>query len=118
MQLKIFYIDDEATLCENFKDLHSSDEIEVFTFTNPEAAIEAVRENSPDLLFIDYRLPGTTGEQVATVMNISKPIILLTGELEVKTTYPFHKIILKSAETEEVAETIEYLKKFKQQKAA
>ncbi len=118
MQLRIFYIDDEAALCENFKDLHTSNEVEVVAFTNPEAAIEAVRSNPPDLLFIDYRLPGTTGEQVATVMNVSKPIILITGELEVKTTYPFHKIIHKSAETEQVVETIEYFKKFNQQKAA
>jgi DNA-binding NtrC family response regulator len=118
MRLRIFYIDDEAVLCENFKDLHASDEVEVEAFTNPEAAIEAVRANPPDLMFIDYRLPGTTGEQVATVMNVSKPIILITGELDIKTTYPFHMIIHKSAETNQVIETIDYFKKFNQQKAA
>jgi hypothetical protein len=41
-----------------------------------------------------------------------------TGELDIKTTYPFHMIIHKSAETNQVIETIDYFKKFNQQKAA
>jgi FixJ family two-component response regulator len=118
MLLKIVYIDDEEALCENFKDLHTSDEVEIESFTSPELAIEYMRLNPADLVFIDFRLPGTTGDQVAHAMNISKPIVLITGELEVKTSYPFHSVIQKSAEFEEAARTIEYFRKFKSTQAA
>jgi two-component system LytT family response regulator len=118
MQLKVVYIDDEAALCENFKDLHSTDEVVIETFTNPDIAIEQIRKNPPDVVFMDYRLPGTTGEQVATALNISQPIVLITGELEVKTSYPFYSIIQKSVDYDEVANAIEAFKKFKASKAA
>jgi DNA-binding NtrC family response regulator len=118
MQLKIVYIDDEEALCENFKDLHACDDIEIESFTSPELAIEFIRQNPPDLVFIDFRLPGTTGDQVAHAMNLSKPIILITGELEVKTSYPFHCVIQKSADFDEAARMIEYFRKFKSNQAA
>lgn len=118
MPLKIIYIDDESALCENFKDLHSSSEVEIETFTNTETAIEAIRQSPPDLLFIDFRLPGTTGEQVASVLNLDIPIVLITGELEIKATYPFHSIIQKSVDYEQVSKTIESILKQQHKKAA
>jgi FixJ family two-component response regulator len=118
MPLRVVYIDDEVALCENFQDLHSSPEVEIETFTSPELAIESIRNNPPDLLFLDYRLPGTTGDQVASVLNLSKPIILITGELEVKTTYPFHMIIQKSADISEISSVIEFFRQFKSTQAA
>jgi len=118
MLLKIIYIDDESALCENFKDLYSSEDVEVETFTNTESAIEKILESPPDVLFIDYRLPGTTGEQVATVLNLDIPIVLVTGELEVKTTYPFYRIIQKSVDYEEVSRTIAGFLKQRRSKVA
>jgi FixJ family two-component response regulator len=118
MPLKIVYLDDEVALCENFKDLHATQDVEIETFTSPELAIESIRANPPDVIFIDYRLPGTNGEQVAYALNVSKPIILITGELELKTNYPFHCIIQKSIDFKEAALTIEYFRKFKSSQAA
>ena len=107
MPLKIYYVDDEAAICENFADFYSSPDTEISTFCNAHEAIKAVRANPPDLIILDYRMPEMTGDQIAKEMKTDKPIVLYTGELELKTDYPFRKIIRKSADLTQVSKIIE-----------
>lgn len=103
MPLKIIYLDDEPDLAELFADEFSSSEIEVSTFTEPEKAIAAVWSHPPDIIFLDYRLPGTTGDKVASAMPANIPKYLVTGDIAVKTDYPFLGVIPKPIKPEDIS---------------
>lgn len=95
MPLKVYYLDDEVELCENFADYFESVDVQVTTFTDPKQAIDSIKSNPPDLIFVDYRLPGTTGDQVALALDPRIPKILITGDLSVVTSYEFIAILSK-----------------------
>lgn len=112
MPLKIVYLDDEPHLCEMFVDNFESSEVSVQTFTESRAAIKAINESTPDLVFLDYRLPGMTGDDVASLLNSAVPLALLTGDLSVKTVTRFVRIFHKPFNFDEMEAFIQsYLKK-------
>ena len=102
MAFEIFYLDDEQDLCENFKDYFSSNEFNITTFTVPEMAIEAVKKTPPDLIFIDYRLPGMNGDQVALFMDKEIPKYLITGDHLLTTQYGFVGTVSKPYRAHEI----------------
>ena len=108
MQLKVYYLDDEAELCEIFSEYFSSPEIKIITFIDPVRAIEAAKENPPDVVFVDFRLPKTTGDQVAQSLDPHIPKYLLTGELSPNTKYHFKKIISKPYNIVEIQEILKH----------
>ncbi len=101
MSLKIIYLDDEPELLEMFKDLYS-EEFDIKTYSVPETAIAEIKTHPPDLLILDYRLPGTTGDLVALSLNQNIPKILITGDLNIKPESNFIKIFNKPYDFEEL----------------
>ena len=95
MQLEVVYLDDEPDLCEFFSDEYDSEWIHVRTFTDPRQAIESVSAQPPDVIFIDYRLPGIRGDTVAQSISEKIPKYLVTGDIQVKTEYKFVEILSK-----------------------
>lgn len=95
MPLNVYYLDDEKDLLENFYDLFSSDTIKITIFSDPKTALEAIEQNPPDLLFVDYRLPGTTGDQVAAKVKTKIPTALITGDMQINSDFPFVRIFEK-----------------------
>jgi len=96
MPFKVFFIDDEPDICQVFREyFRRLPDIEIQTFTDPEDALRAVASGEPDLIFIDYRLPDTTGFDVAKRINGAVPLVLVTGELSVKRQSPFVKVFSK-----------------------
>lgn len=83
MAVRIYYLDDEPDLLEIFSDTFSSNEIVIETFTDPEAAIARASSHPPDLMFVDFRLPNTTGLDVARKLSPSFPKVLVTGDISV-----------------------------------
>ena len=51
MILKVYFLDDEKAICENFVDFFSSKDVEVTAFTEAEVAIQVSKENPPDIIF-------------------------------------------------------------------
>ena len=109
MPLNIYYLDDEKDLCENFEDYFASDEIIVKTFTDPKMLIDTFKLTPPDVLFIDYRLPGITGEEVAKLLDPKIQKYLITGEIEIKTTYKFDKVFPKPFAVNDIAKLLKQL---------
>jgi DNA-binding NtrC family response regulator len=109
--LKIFYIDDEIELCENFSDEFSSESVQINTFTDPQCAIELAQINPPDLLFIDFRLPGTNGELMAQRFDPSIPKFLVTGEITNINVTCFRDVFRKPLQRLKVLEVISILSK-------
>ena len=99
--------DDEVELCENFADLYQSEVLEIVTFVDPRVAIEQSRVSPPDLLFIDYRLPGVTGDEVAVEFSPDIPKILVTGDLAIKLDYKFERVLNKPYKRKEIEQIIE-----------
>ncbi len=94
-KIKIYFIDDEPVLCELFRELFSSDTAQIITFTNPSEAVESAKLKSPDLIFIDFRLPGITGDELAKQLPAGIPKYLVTGDLNAKVTYEFQGVLVK-----------------------
>lgn len=113
MQLKIYYLDDEKDLQEMFSDIFSSTECSVTTFSDPVAFVNFVESNPPDLVFLDYRLPNCTGDEIAMKINPAIPKVLITGDLEVKPQASFVAKFGKPFETEELEALIQSFYKLK-----
>jgi DNA-binding response OmpR family regulator len=95
MPIRLIYVDDETDLLELFSDMFSSPEVAIETYSDPERALEAIRRNPPDLLVLDYRLPRTTGDQIAKQVDASIPKVLVTGDVTVQLQSQFDAIFEK-----------------------
>lgn len=115
MPFRIIYLDDESDLLQVFADTFSAPDIEIEIYTDPKQAIAAVEAKAPDLLVLDYRLPGTTGDIIAQNVDAGIPKALITGDLEVKPVANFTKIFKKPYEADEMQEFID---SYRHQKAA
>lgn len=80
--LKIFYLDDEPALCEAFADMLESPNRKIWTFSSAEGFLNHVQEMQPDVIFLDYRLPGTTGEALAEKLDPGIRRAIVTGDLD------------------------------------
>jgi DNA-binding NtrC family response regulator len=107
MPLKVYYVDDEAELCENFEEYFASPLVEVITFVDAPSALEAIRNSPPDLLFLDYRLVGTTGDEMAKALDPTFPVFLVTGDISIETDYKFRQVFSKPYAQHLIAELIE-----------
>ncbi len=104
--LKVYYIDDEPELCENFCDCYASGSVEIQTFLDPVQAIAQAKVEPPDLIFVDYRMPQMTGDKVALAMDSLIPKVLITGDLSLVTDSRFLKVLFKPCKETEVEEII------------
>ena len=95
VKLLVYYLDDEPILCDLFVEEYESEKISIKTFVDYQKLIEETKKTPPHIIFLDYRLPGITGDQVAIKMNNSIPKYLITGDLQIKTNYSFDGIIQK-----------------------
>ena len=107
MPLNIVYLDDEIGLCEMFEDNFATEDVRIRTFVDPEMAIREIVKNPPDLVFLDYRLPNTTGELVAQKIDRSIPIALISGDLNAKPSGLFLKLFPKPFDFAKMEEFIQ-----------
>jgi FixJ family two-component response regulator len=110
MSLKVYYLDDEPDLCENLADILSSPEVTVETFQDAASLVSRCEKFKPDLIFLDYRLPGTTGDEVAQKLEPSIPKILITGDIHVQTNYQFVAVLPKPTQIKHLHAAIEHAK--------
>ena len=113
MSLRVLYLDDELDLCEIFIDEFSSGDVTIIAMTDSTQAIAEAQNNPPDVVFIDYRLPGTTGDAVAQAMPPHIPKYLVSGEVSVFTEYEFEGFFGKPYDRKEIGSVIESLLKGK-----
>ena len=80
-QIRVFYLDDEEELLSIFKETFESETVLITSFSNPKKFIEEASKTPPHLAFLDYRLPSTTGIEVAKEIPPSIQKVLITGDL-------------------------------------
>jgi DNA-binding NtrC family response regulator len=105
--LKVYYLDDEKDLLELFVDTFSTENYKISTFSEPAAFIAAVKHSPPDLVFLDYRLPGCTGDDMAKIIKPEIKKVLISGELDVQPREKFLAVIRKPCKPEEIQAILE-----------
>jgi CheY-like chemotaxis protein len=93
--IRVFYLDDEEELLNIFKETFESDKVLISTFSNPDEFIKEALKNPPHLAFLDYRLPSTSGLEVANQIPASIQRILITGDLNISGISGFQRILTK-----------------------
>lgn len=79
---RILVIDDEAALGENIQRMLRTPGITVCTFVDPMKGLAEALASSPDLVLLDMRMPGMTGEEVFAQLHAARPslpIVFLTA---------------------------------------
>ncbi len=83
-QKRVLIVDDEPIICQALKMILRYDGHRAETVSGGAEAVAAVETNSYDLVFLDYQMPGMTGDKVASVIKSKapkSPIIFVTGHL-------------------------------------
>lgn len=111
MPFNVYYLDDEPELCGIMGDILSSAEVTVETFQDAESLLRRCDAVKPDLVFLDFRLPGMTGDEVAQKLDPSIPKVLITGDIHVQTTYQFIAVLAKPTKDKDLFALIEHVKK-------
>jgi two-component system, NtrC family, response regulator AtoC len=79
---RMFVIDDEAAMGENIQRMLRFPEITVEAFQDPAKGLEAALAKPPDLVLLDMRMPGMSGEEVFARLHEAHPglrIVFLTA---------------------------------------
>lgn len=105
--LNIVYIDDESDLLEMFADLFSDEFTKIRTFSDPAPAIQEIASTLPDLVLIDYRLKGTTGDLVAKEIPGGITTVLITGDLKFEPSPYFFRVVHKPYISNEINELLD-----------
>jgi DNA-binding NtrC family response regulator len=113
MKLNVYYLDDEVDLLDVFSEIYSSDEISITTFSQPDKAIAAIIATPPDLLLLDNRLPGTTGDVIAQKLDPSLPKALISGDLTLEPKSDFVRIFSKPFNSKDMGDFLEFYVKNK-----
>ncbi|MGZ4788186.1 MAG: response regulator [Terriglobales bacterium] len=80
---RIFVLDDEESIVRTWMLILSKFGYETSGFSHPEEALQAIRNNPPDLLLSDVGLPGMTGIDLAILLareNIPTKVLLCSGQ--------------------------------------
>ena len=77
MKKKILIVDDELPVRELFKDFFGASGYQVLTAEGAENALEILRNEEIDVIFLDLRLFGTNGLELGRQIRREKPLCIL-----------------------------------------
>ncbi|MCB2186749.1 MAG: response regulator [Deltaproteobacteria bacterium] len=77
MLKKILVVDDEEAIREIFSRALRSSGFEVITAPSAEDALELLKKETPQVMFLDLNLPGMDGVELARRVRASNPMTLL-----------------------------------------
>jgi CheY-like chemotaxis protein len=85
--LKVLLVDDEQDFIQTLSERLESRSLETTLAFGGEEALEAVRENEPDLILLDLKMPGMDGMEVLRQVRKAFPrvqVVMLTGHKSAK----------------------------------
>lgn len=79
---KIVIVEDDVEVAEVYSIILEKAGYDLKIFYSEEGLSEYFLTNTPDLLIIDYKLPGRTGLEVVTSLTIDIPCLIVSGYLK------------------------------------
>lgn len=81
---KILFVDDTPLFIRAAKDLFRREQVEILTAMDGHQAIEVVKKERPDLVFMDLYMPKMNGDEACLVIKNdfelrSTPVVIVTG---------------------------------------
>ena len=80
---KLLVVDDEIDIVEIAQKFFTRRGIETFTASEGNEAIRIIQEKNPDLILLDYNLPGLTGREILKKireeLKLDTKVIMVTG---------------------------------------
>lgn len=80
---KLLVVDDEIDIIEVTKRYFTRRGVETFTASEGVEAFRLLQENNPDLILLDYNLPGMSGKEILQKirgeLKLNTKIIIVTG---------------------------------------
>src|SRR3989338_2409631 len=80
---KLLVVDDEIDIVEVTKKFFTRRGVETFSASEGNEAIRIIQEQKPDLILLDYNLPGLSGMEILRKMReelkLDTKVILVTG---------------------------------------
>lgn len=115
MKPKILIVDDEEPIRHSLGEILRLEGYEIVTAENGETAIQAVQQESFDLILLDIRMPGMDGMEVLKTVNRLAPdtrVVLLTAHGSLESAIEAlrqgaHDYILKPATTRTILSSLE-----------
>jgi len=81
-QIKVLLVDDEVEFASALAERLRLRDFDTQAVSNAEDALTVIRNNPPDVVLLDYRMPGTDGIGVLKIIKEINPaieVIMLTG---------------------------------------
>ena len=121
MKTKILIVDDEIDVLELMQELFDGRGYETYTATNGVEALKIVREEEPDMVISDIRMPDMDGMQLLEVLskNYSNiPVIMVTAHGTIETAVEAIKMgakdyVLKPLRLDEILSKVETIAQLK-----
>ena len=88
MKLRILVVDDEAAIRESMSMILEYEGYECLSASTGEDAIKVVKRESPDLVFLDIKMPGVDGLETLTrlkKLSEATPVVMISGHGTVST---------------------------------
>ena len=85
MPRRILVVDDDSLVCDSIRRILELDQHQVEIATSGHDALAAIQQGTFDLVIVDYEMPGTKGDALATSIKAKapqQPIIMITGHTE------------------------------------
>jgi two-component system, sensor histidine kinase and response regulator len=79
---RILIIDDEEVVLDSCTQILAGMDIDLTTARNGERGLQLLREQTPDLVFVDLKMPGMSGFEVVSSIHASDPsvvTVVITG---------------------------------------
>jgi DNA-binding NtrC family response regulator len=81
-QIKVLLVDDEVEFASALAERLRLRDFDTQAVSNAEDALTVIQNNPPDIVLLDYRMPGTDGIGVLKIIKEINPaieVIMLTG---------------------------------------
>jgi DNA-binding response OmpR family regulator len=80
---KLLVVDDEIDIVEVTQKFFTKRGIETFAASEGNEAVRVIQEKNPDLIILDYNLPGLSGKEILKKLReelkLSTKVIIVTG---------------------------------------
>src|SRR6266850_2017291 len=108
-QKNVLVVDDEPIIRQTLKMILRFDGHHAEAAANVDEAMAAMESRKFDIVFLDYLMPGATGDKVARVMKTKapeQPIIFVTGYLPRPHSPDVERIIQKPFSVEDIRDAM------------